>query len=168
MASTIAGLLMLALFLSGSLITFRSTLFGDVAISGATTEASNALGDRARTVITIDSIVGDGQCGITALVTNSGATRILDLELMDVIVQFSVGNNAAQRLDYAAPGPPALGQWSDTALTGTFEPGFFNPGESLTIFGKAVLVEPGNGTVTIGAPNGVTDSAEVSGLNPCP
>ena len=89
------------------------------------------------------------------------------LEKMDVIVQFGAGNNAAQRLAYASSGPPSVGQWTDTALSGGFEPGIFNPGESLTIDGKALLIEPGTGAITVGTPNGVTDSIELAAMDLC-
>ena len=79
MASTLAGLLILAMFLTTSLITFRSTLFGDVAVSSSSREASKVMGDKARTEITIDSAVGDTFCSLTLMVLNTGATRVLDI-----------------------------------------------------------------------------------------
>ncbi|NQW22961.1 MAG: hypothetical protein HQ475_05895 [SAR202 cluster bacterium] len=167
MASTMAGLLILAMFLTTSLITFRSTLFGDVAVSSASREAGKALGDKSRTEISIDSAVGDTFCSLTLVVLNTGATRVLNIEEMDVIVQFGIGNNAAQQLAYTPSGPPAVGQWTDTTLTGSFEPGIFNPGESLTIDGKALLIEAGIGTITVGTPNGVTDSIDLAAMAPC-
>ena len=167
MASTLAGLLILAMFLTTSLITFRSTLTGDIAVSGASRDASKAMGENARTEITIDSVVGDTFCSFTLVVTNTGAARVLDLEQMDVIVQFGAGNNAAQRLTHAPSGPPAIGQWTDTTLSGSYEPGIFNPGEILTIDGKALLIEPGTGVITVGTPNGVIDSIELEAMAPC-
>jgi len=167
MASTLAGLLILAMFLTTSLITFRSTLFGDVAVSSASREAGKVIGDKARTEISIDSAAGDTFCSLTLVVLNTGATRVLDIEKMDVIVQFGAGNNAAQQLTYTPSVPPSVGQWTDTALSGSFEPGIFNPGESLTIDAKALLIETGTGTITVGAPSGVTDSIELGAMAPC-
>ena len=167
MASTLAGLLILAMFLTTSLITFRSTLFGEVAVSSASREASKAMGQNARTEITIDSAVGDTFCSLTLVITNTGAIRVLDVAKMDVVVQFGVGNNAAQQLAYTASGPPSVGQWTHSALSGSFEPGILNPGESLTIDGKALLVELGTGAITVGTPNGVTDSIELAAMAPC-
>ena len=167
MASSLAGLLILAMFLTTSLITFRSTLFGDVAVSSASREASRVIGENARAEIAIDSAVGDTFCSLTLAVLNTGATRVLDIEKMDVIVQFGAGNNAAQQLTYTPSGPPLVGQWTDTALSGSFEPGIFNPGESLTIEGKALLIETGTGTITVGTPSGVTDSIELGAMAPC-
>ena len=167
MASTLAGLLILAMFITMSLITFRSNLFGEVAVSSAGREASRAMGENARTELAIDSAVGDTFCSLTLVVINTGATRVLDVQKMDVIVQFGAGANAAQRLTYAPSGPPLAGQWTDTALSGSFEPGIFNPGESLTIDGKALLIETGTAAITVGTPNGVTDSIELEAMAPC-
>jgi len=167
MASTLAGLLILAMFITTSLITFRSTLFGEVAVSSASREASRVMGENARTEIAIDSAAGDTFCSLTLVVTNTGATRVLDVPMMDVIIQFGAGANAAQQLTYTPSGPPLVGQWTDTALSGSFEPGIFNPGESLTIDGKALLIETGTGTITVGAPQGVTDSIALGSMAPC-
>lgn len=167
MASTLAGLLILAMFLTTSMITFRSTLFGDVAVSSASREASKVMGDNARTEITIDSVLGDTFCSLTLVVVNTGATRVLDIEKMDVIVQFGSGANVAQRLTYTPSGPPSVGQWTDTDLSGSFEPGIFNPGEALTMDGKVLLLETGTGVITVGTPNGVTGSIELAAMAPC-
>jgi len=167
MGPTIAGLLILALFITTSLVTFRSTLLGTVAVSGATREATRVLGENSRTEISIDSALGDTFCSFTLVVLNPGATRVLDISGMDVIVQFGVGNNVAQRLSYVAAGPVVVGQWTDTDLTGDFEPGILNPEESLTIDGKALLIELGDATITVATPNGITDSIELVGMNPC-
>ena len=167
MASTLAGLLILALFLSTSLITFRSTVFGGVAVSGATRYASKVMGENARTEITIDSVSGDTFCSFTVDLTDSGSTRILEIGMMDVIVQFATGNNVAQRLTYVASGPLSVGEWTDTTLNGTFEPGIWNPGEVLTLDAKALLIEPGTAAITVSTPNGVIDSIELEAMAPC-
>ncbi|MDA0263836.1 MAG: hypothetical protein O3A93_07030 [Chloroflexi bacterium] len=167
MASTLAGLLILAMFLTTSLLTFRSTLFGDVAVSGATRDANKVMGENARTGIKIGNVDQDNTCWFSLEVENDGSTRVLDAVDMDVIVQFASGNNAAQRLTYVPSGPLAVGEWTDTALTGSFEPGIFNPGEMLTVDGKALLTEPGTATVTVGTPQGVTDSVDLVDMAPC-
>ena len=60
-----------------------------------------------------------------------------------------------------------MGQWTDTGLSGSFEPGIFNPGEALTMDGKALLLETGTGVITVGTPNGVTGSIELAAMAPC-
>lgn len=167
MASTLAGVLILSLFLSTSLITFRSTVFGDVAVSSATRYASKVMGENSRTEITIDSITGDTFCSFTIDLTDTGATRVLEIGMMDVIVQFATGNNVAQRLTYVSSGPLSVGEWTDTDLTGIFEPGIWNPGESLTLDAKALLVEPGTAAITVSTPNGVITSIELAAMDAC-
>ena len=167
MAPTLAGLLIFALFRTTSVISLRATLFGDVEISGATRESITVMGEKSRTEIAIDSAVGDTFCSFTLVVTNPGATRVSNIDQMDVIVQFGAGNNIAQRLVYVPSGSPSVGQWTDTSLTGSFEPEILNPEESLTIDGKALLIESGIATITVGTPNGVTDSFELAGMAPC-
>ncbi|MBC8279669.1 MAG: hypothetical protein H8E48_02680 [Chloroflexi bacterium] len=167
MASTLAGLLILALFLSTSLITFRSTVFGDVAVSSATRYASKVMGENSRTEITIDSVVGDTFCSFTVDLIDTGSTRVLEIGMMDVIVQFATGNNLAQKLSYVSSGPLSVGEWTDTDLNGSFEPGILNPGETLTLDAKALLVEPGTATITVGTPHGVIDSIELEAMDAC-
>lgn len=167
MAPTLAGLLILALFITTSMVSFRSNLFGDLAVSGAARDASRVMGENLRAEIAIDSVVGDTFCSFTLVVTNPGATRVLDIGGMDLIVQFGTGNNVAQKLTYVSPGPISVGEWTDTDLTGAFEPGIFNPEESLTIDAKALLVESGTANITVGTPNGVTDTVELPAMAPC-
>lgn len=167
MATTLAGILILALFITTSLISFRSTIFGNVAVSGATRAASKAMGELLRTEISIDSVAGDTFCSLTLDLTNTGATRVVEIDQMDVIVQFASGNNKPQRLTYVSSGPVSVGEWTDTSITGSFEPGILNPAESLTIDAKVPLVELGTAVITVGTPNGVTDSIELAAMNPC-
>lgn len=167
MATTLAGIMILAMFITTSLITFRSTIFGDVAVSSATRTASRAMGELLRTEISIDSVAGDTYCSLTLDLSNTGATRVVAIDKMDVIVQFASGNNTAQRLTYVPSGPVLVGEWTDTSISGTFEPGILNPAERLTIDGKALLVELGTAVITVGTPNGVTDSIELAAMNPC-
>jgi len=150
MATSLAGILILAMFITTSLITFRSTIFGDMAVSGATRAASKAMGENLRTEISIDSVVGDTFCSLTLDLTNIGATRVVEIDKMDVIVQFASGNNTPQRLAYVPSGPVAVGEWTNSSITGTFEPGILNPAESLTIDAKVLLIELGTAVITVG------------------
>ena len=100
------------------------------------------------------SLNGALQIGRSALVASQAAMQ-------------GAGNNMARRVASVLSGPPSVGQWTDTSLTGSFEPGILNPDESLTIDGKALLIEPGTATITVGTPNGITDSIELAGMAPC-
>ena len=50
-----------------------------------------------------------------------------------------------------------------TSITGSYEPGRLNPGESMTLDAKISMIEDSDGTLTIGTPNGVV----VTELFPC-
>ena len=168
MGATLAGLLILTLFLASSLIMSRSTLHGNTLVGMSTKLAIRLSGERARTAIDITSTSGDGACNLTINVDNTGTVSVKELSLMDVVVQFPGGNNPPERLEYAGSTPPNLGQWSATSVSGPFEPGIFNPGETMTIDAQLLLIEADDGTVTVGTPNGIVDTAVFPVLTPCP
>ena len=62
---------------------------------------------------------------------------------------------------------PILGQWTAASISGGYEPTTWNPGERLTIQTQVPLLEPGDGVVTIGTPNGVVIEIPFTGLIPC-
>ena len=162
MGATIAGLLIMAVFFTGALMLFRTTLFGNVIVDNAMKESTQIEGARARTTISIISTTADNVTGTLKVeVKNTGSTSVPNLSTGDVIVQFPGGNNNPQRLTYTESSLLSPGQWTATmtATSDKHEPGIFNPGEVVTI--NAILLETGDatGTVTIGTPNGITDSA---------
>ena len=161
-----AGLLILAVFLTSSLMSHRTSLFGNLQVSDAAKASSRLLGEKARTVIGVTSTAVDGACGLTLEVENTGATAIRHFPGMDVIVQFPTGNNQALEMVYSAAAPN-LGEWTVMSISGLFEAGIWNPGEDLTIQAQVPLLEAGNGLVTISTPNGVVTEAQFSGLIPC-
>ena len=161
-----AGLLILAVFLASSLMSLRTSLFGNLQVSDAAKASSHSLGEQVRTVIGVTSTAVDGTCGLTVDVENTGASSIRYLPGMDVIVQFPTGLNQALGLEYSSSAPN-LGEWTVTSITGLFEPGIWNPGEDLTLQAKVPLIEAGDGLVTVGTPNGVIAEAQFSGLIPC-
>ena len=68
MSATIAGLLILAVFLAGVLMMFRSTLFGNVSTGSALREAAQFEGEQSRTEIklTAGSVsTAGGNCILT-------------------------------------------------------------------------------------------------------
>ena len=166
MGATIAGLLISAFFFTGALMMFRTTLYGNVLIGDTTRESIRISGERARTEIKIISIVGGG-CSLTITVDNTGSTSIANVSLMDVIVQFPASNNSAQRLTYDQAGPPGIGEWTVNLISGQFQPGIFDPGETMTIGAQLSLVEAGAGTVTVGSHNGIIDTGAFPTLSPC-
>ena len=166
MGATLAGLLISSMFFTGALMMFRTTLQGNVVIGDTTRESIRIAGERARTEISITSVVGSG-CGLTITVDNTGAISIADASRMDIIVQYPAGNNSAQRLTYDLTGPPDIGEWIATSISGQFQPAIFDPGETMTIDAQLSLVEAGPGTVTVGSHNGIIDTGAFSTSTPC-
>ena len=157
----------MAVFVAGVLVMFRTNLQGNALVSGATKSSGQLVGDRARTVIGIVSVIGDGTCNLTVEVENTGATTVTDFSLMDFIVEFTAGIDPPRRLIHSSTLPPAFDEWAVASITGSFEPGSFNPGESITLNAKLLLIEADDGTLTIGTPNGIIDTALFPTLNPC-
>ena len=159
-------MLISAMFFTGALMMFRTTLQANVVIGDTTRESIRIAGERARTEISITSVVGSG-CGLTITVDNTGAISIADASRMDVIVQYPAGNNPAQRLTYVLTGPPGIGEWTADSISGQFQPSIFDPGEMMTIEAQLSLVEAGAGMVTVGSHNGVIDTGDFPSLTPC-
>ena len=168
MGAAVAGLLLLGVFFTGQAIMSRSSLYGNLLVATATKEAIRLSGERARSLIAIAGTNTDGLCNLTLDVDNTGAVSIRDPSLMDVVVQFAGGSTSTQRLVYVGSGPLALGEWTANSISGQFEPGIFNPGETMQISGKISLAVPeSTGTVTVGTPNGVIDTAPFPAVTPC-
>ena len=168
MGAAVAGLLLLGVFFTGQAMMSRSTIHGNLLMAIATKEAIRFSGERSRTVIAINGASTDGSCNLTVDVDNTGAVSIKDLPIMDVVVQYPGGSTAAQRLVYVNAGPLALGEWTPNSISGQFDPGIFNPGETMQFSGKLSLSGPeSTGTVTVGTPNGVIDDASFPAVAPC-
>ena len=176
MAASVAGIMILAVFLVGGLMILRTSLFGDVLLGNAVKEAVDLEGERARTVIglgtpSIDT--GDGTCTLTVTGDNDGAVSLGDFSTMDVIVQTLEGNNAPVQLNYTTGDTPSsTGDWAKElpSTSDIFAPGIFNPGETITIKARLDLSVAGDtaATVTVGTQNGVTDMRSLSVVTPCP
>lgn len=163
MAASLAGLLIITVLFTAALIIFRTNLFTNAQIGDAIKEISNVTGERARTAIKLTTTTGDqsGGCDTTRFkVENTGATSISNFSDMDVIVQFTTGNNQVQKLNYVTGDTPSTtGDWARILSPQDFEAGIFNPGEIMVI--TAILsitqaVSTGEGAVTVGTPNGIT------------
>ena len=87
MGAAIAGLLIMAVFFTGVLMMFRTTLFGNVIISNSMKEANQLSGEQARTDIRLTGAsitTGDGYCKLTVTGDNKGAISISDYDRMDI------------------------------------------------------------------------------------
>ena len=89
MGASIAGLLILAVFLTGALMLTRSTLFSNVVTSNAIKEAAQLAGERARTEIgiTSSSTTTVFRCSTKLQITvdNTGSVTISDFDKMDIV-----------------------------------------------------------------------------------
>jgi len=145
----------------------RSTIHGNMLMALATKEAIRLSGERSRTAIAITGATTDGVCNLTVDVDNTGAVAIKDIPIMDVVVQYPGGTSAPQNLVYVDAGPLSVGEWTPDSISGQFDPGIFNPGETMQISGKLTLsASESTGTVTVGTPNGVIDAASFPAVTP--
>jgi len=145
MGPSIAGLLVMAVFFSGLMILFRATLLGEMVVSRAMTDSAQYSLRRSNTDLRITNanMVLGNECNVAVVVENRGKTSIVDFPHMDVIVQFSGGNNISQRLTYNSSGSPSSsGEWARSFPAGSnlFEPGIFNPGETMLVSGQLTLL----------------------------
>ena len=125
----------------------------------ALTDASLALqereGERLRTILTSKGAVVDGTGAIVQVtIHNAGATKLVDFDRWDAIVEYSDGSN--QQLMWLPYGV-AENQWSaeiyqdaDTSTPEMYDPNLLNPGEDLVV---TMTLTP---TVGIGSVNRFT------------
>ena len=162
MGSSLAGLLILAILLTGSLMIWQVNLAGTTRIHGASKGALQLEGERARTQPSITTAKADRNNNTLAVsVSNNGATSVSvsDLDKMDLVVFYDSAAQSPVRLTYTTTNPPPAGQWTNASISGSFEPSVWNPAEDLTISATLVGATCAPGTVTVGFPNGVTDTS---------
>ena len=180
MGTSLAALLIMAVFFTGVILMYRTTLAGNVAVSSAIREASNDAVDRTRTNLRVTGL-NTNECRIVIDIQNNGSIAISNPQDMDVIATMDTfqGVLEARRFQYDVTA--AANSWSlaiDEDIY-PFEPSVLNPGESgiLTISWPLTAVTPppalGYGearAVTIGTANGSTaDYAPARGMlmTPC-
>ena len=113
MGSSLAGLLILALLLTGSLMILRVTMDGNTRIHIESTAASQREGERARTVASITTARGDrNNNSLSVTVKNDGATSatVSEFDDMDVVVFYDSAAQLPVRLTYTTTYPPPAGQ----------------------------------------------------------
>ena len=180
MGTSLAALLIMAVFFTGVILMYRTTLAGNVAVSSAIREASNSAVDRARTslrVVDLQTV----DCNVVLEIENIGTMAVSDYDDMDVIVTIDTfqGVLDARRFGYSATLAPDSWSLEIDADEFPYEPSTLNPGETGTLTANWHLpvqnpVPPlGYGearAVTIGAANGSTaDFAAPRGhiMSPC-
>ena len=180
MGTSLAALLIMAVFFTGVILMYRTTLAGNVAVSSAIREASNSAVDRARTNLRVVDLQTD-RCNVVLEIQNVGAIAISDYDDMDVIVTMDTFQEEleARLFRYSAAVVPNSWSLDIDADVFPYEPSTLNPGESGTLIVNwhltAQVPPPPLGygearAVTIGAANGsTTDFAPPRGnlMSPC-
>lgn len=164
MSLVIAGLLVVAVILSGFGLMAGSQVqawYTQMEAMGAALERQGA---RARTALSAVSATAtsDGSGTLVQVaVDNTGAETIHPPREMDVIVLYTAvdGSTVLRRLVYT-PDPPGANEWTLLSLSpDRGNPGMWDPDEQATL--ELNLVPPAKagttGLVVIGTPNGVTD-----------
>jgi hypothetical protein len=139
MGSSLAALLIMAVFFTGVILMYRTTLSGNVGVSRSIREASNDSLERTRTNLQITSLFTSDQrgeqCNVFAGIDNIGSVAIDDFANMDVIVTMDTfdGSLDTKRFSVTSPASAAdSDSWSLAIDTNTYpyEPLTLNPGES--------------------------------------
>ena len=139
MGSSLAALLIMAVFFTGVILMYRTTLSGNVGVSRSIREASNDSLERTRTNLQITSLFTSDQrgeqCNVFAGIDNIGSIAIDDFANMDVIVTMDTfdGSLDTKRFPVTSPASAAdSDSWSLAIDTNTYpyEPLTLNPGES--------------------------------------
>ena len=149
-----------------AVLTIVLAMMGSVSIISQTVvnvnlqEGIDLSGVRARTDLSIVTTSTSG-ADLTVTVANTGATTVFDFAHMDFIVDYTEpsggGTQVISRLTYTK-GALGNNQWKKTSVSpDDFEPGAWNPGETVTLDAR---LDPApqtgtTGTVAVGTPNGV-------------
>ncbi len=163
METAIATLIILTVVLFGVLTLTHAYLSAQDTILESWREMEERLGDRARTDLSPVSAETNG-LGSQVYVTlsNDGDTKLADFDQWDVIVQYDTDNDGdhdvVEWFSYHAP-PPLNGEWSK-AIGENFEPGIFNPGETMAITIAVSSEISSTGVAIIATPNGISTSKD--------
>ena len=161
MGVNVAALLVLAALLVMLTVLPRASIVSHTLVSLNMREAADRAGERARTNFSIQSAtVTGGGADLTLQVKNEGLTSVSDFAAIDFIVDYTdVGSaQVIARLTYTA-GALGNNQWKKTSISpAVFEPGAWNPGETMTLDAKLSPAQRscGTGMVAVATPNGVS------------
>ena len=169
MGISIASLLILSTFFTGTLMMFRTSLFGDRLLSSSFESTLELREEQLRTRIAIGSTTIDllFRCETEVKLTldNVGDVPIWDYEDMDFIQWYipDAGDDRLFKLAYTG-GNLDKGDWAISSISGdSINPGILDPGETANLTGR--LKQPPKqgelGYVTLVTPNGVSASAYV-------
>lgn len=136
METGIPALFIAAIFLMATVLVGRGGFIGmdNVGQSLKTSEVRSIQRAGTELAITSTSIDGAG-ANVTVTIRNDGMTPIADFSRMDVVVQYfgETGTRYDKWLAYTS-GALASDTWTTGAFTNdVFEPGIFNPGETMEV-----------------------------------
>ena len=113
MGAALAGLLILSLMLTSSMMFWRVSLVGNDRMSTAQKQMIELKGEQARTDLNITTAAGNrNNDTLSVSVKNDGATSLAltDFSKMEVIVIYDGATPAPTRFTYTATDPPPVGQ----------------------------------------------------------
>jgi flagellar protein FlaF len=134
METSIPALLVAVILLVSTVLFARTGYTSFDVLGGSWKEMEARAGEQARTVLTVTNTQVDGTgANVTVTLDNDGQTAIADFERMDVVVQYTSEGPTYHILWVPyTPGPLQSNTWTVQSISGdTFEPGIFNPGETL-------------------------------------
>ena len=156
MDTSLAGMLIMAVLLSGVVIMSQATIASYMTTGTAVRQAATVSGERERTIIVFDTATSTG-ANLTVDLDNTGSTSVSDYANMDFIVTYQGGGTVVSRLGYVT-GAPAANQWTRTTTTpDLYQPGIWDPGEKITLDAVLSPVQDAatSGMATVSTPNGV-------------
>ena len=163
MEASISALIILTVVLFGALTLTYAYISAQDTILESWREMEERLGERARTNLSPVSAETNGSGSqVYVTLSNDGDTKLADFDQWDVIVQYDTDDDgdhdAVEWLTYHAP-PPIDGEWSK-AIEENFEPGIFNPGETMAITISVSSEISSTGVAIIATPNGISASKD--------
>ena len=165
MGINVAGLMVIGVMIIVLSLLLQVSLSSSTDTTLASIQAVDRAGERARTNLSIESTAGWGGANLTVKVKNTGLISVYDFSQMDFIVDYIAapggGTQTIARLTYSTTGP-GNNQWKKSSISpDDFEPGAWNPGETVTLDAKVSPPPLVNqlGTVAVGTPNGVAVAA---------
>ena len=158
MGTSLAALLIMAVFFTGVILMYRTTLAGNVGVSNSIREASNDALERTRTNLKLCDLNTD-ECELSVKIENIGSVAIDNYADMDTIVTVDTftGSLEARKFQYTYQvSGAATNSWSLAidADKYPFEPITLNPGET----GLLTVDWPMTGSR---APEAIFDTASV-------
>ena len=168
MDTSIGGILIISVLLAAVLLMSRATNVSDIARGAAIKEAAHLSGERSRTDIDVVQFTNIGT-KIDVDVKNNGNTSISDFAQIDYIIRYTQtageGTLTVERLDYLQ-GSSTNGDWqiNPPISPDTFQPGIWDPGETMPLSGNlsGVPESLSTGIVWVSTPNGVVATGNFS------